>query len=204
MNNLILVNAKNPLPKEYKPKGLIQDPTTKVWIKEIVYKDFLKMNKDIQREGLSSLVLISGYRPYDYQLKLFNKKVDQFIKEGQTKQDAINQAATIVAMPGTSEHQTGLAIDITNECLAQKEDPLIEDFDKTEQGKWLNLYAQDFGFILRYPKDKIHITCISYEPWHYRFVGIYHSKKIKKAGICLEEYNKILGGTPNYEKARTQ
>lgn len=188
MNNLILVNAKNPLPRDYRPIELIQDSETKIWLNKTAYKYFCKMNKKIQKQGVSSLVLISGYRPYEYQLNLFNKKVEKLVKDGLSNLDATYKASTIVAIPGTSEHQTGLAIDISNTSLAKEEDPLIERFEETEHGIWLNLHAQEYGFILRYPKDKIDITNISYEPWHYRYVGIDHAKKIKQAGICLEEY----------------
>lgn len=188
MNNLILVNAKNPLPRDYRPIELIQDSETKIWLNKTAYKYFCKMDKKIQKQGLSSLVLISGYRPYEYQLNLFNKKVEKLVKDGLSNLDATYKASTIVAIPGTSEHQTGLAIDISNTSLAKEEDPLIERFEETEHGTWLNLHAQEYGFILRYPKDKIDITNISYEPWHYRYVGIDHAKKIKQAGICLEEY----------------
>jgi len=188
MENLILVNKQNTLSESYEPKRLIQEPITEIWLKKETYKAFLEMNIAIQTTGFTSLILVSGYRPYLYQQKLFNKKVGKLIKEGLNEKEAIKKASTIVAMPGTSEHQTGLAIDITSAQLAKKEDPLIEEFEVTDHGKWLNLYGDQYGFILRYPKQKTHITHISYEPWHYRYVGIGHSKKIKQLGMCLEEY----------------
>lgn len=189
MDKLILVNKQNALPQVYVPRNLVQDPATRIWLTRESYQGFCKMNHAIQKAALSPLILVSGYRPYDYQQKLFNRKVKNLMEEESLDQSkAIQKAATIVARPGTSEHQTGLAIDVTSGQLAKKQDPLIELFGETDHGKWLDLKAEDFGFILRYPRDKTHITQITYEPWHYRYVGIRHAKKIKASGMCLEEY----------------
>lgn len=188
MENLILVNKQNTLSPSYKPKELIEESMTEIWLKKETYKAFCKMNMAIEAGGLSSLILISGYRSYLYQEKLFNRKVASLIKEGLSKKDATKNAATIVAVPGTSEHQTGLALDISCAELVKQKDPLIEAFEATDHGQWLNLYGDQYGFILRYPRHKTHITHISYEPWHYRYVGISHSKKIKQLDMCLEEY----------------
>lgn len=188
MNSLILVNQQNPLCEDYIPKELIQDGSTQIWIRKDVYQAFYKMNAAIKDEGLTGLVLVSGYRSYDYQQKVFNRKVSILKSEGLTEKDANDKAKKVVALPGTSEHQTGLAIDLTNINLAQESDPLVEKFEKTDHGRWLDSNAHDYGFILRYPKEKTKITHIIYEPWHYRYVGIYHAKRIKKLKICLEEY----------------
>jgi len=188
MENLILVNKKNMLPHTYKPKELMQEPMTKIWLKRETYQSFYKMNIAIQLAGFSPFLLISGYRPYLYQEKLYNRKVENLIKEGLSEKDAIKKASTIVAIPGTSEHQTGLAIDISSAGLAKKKDPLIEAFETTDHGKWLKVNGDQYGFILRYPKHKTHITHISYEPWHYRYVGVSHAKKMKQLDMCLEEY----------------
>ncbi len=188
MKNLLLVNRQNTLSELYIPEDLIQEPKTKIWLKKEVYRAYCKMNKDIKEEGLSSLVLVSAYRSYEYQQKVFNRKVNHLIQDGLSKEEAIEKARTIVAVPGTSEHQIGLAIDITNIDLAKEEDPLIEPFGETDHGKWLDLHAHSYGFILRYPKDKMSITHITYEPWHYRYVGVKHAKAIKKRRMCLEEY----------------
>lgn len=188
MKNLVLVNRQNTLSKRYIPEELVQEPNTKIWLKQAVYQAFCKMNQKMKEEGFSSLVLVSGYRTYEYQEKVFNRKVSNLIKEGLSPEEAKEKAPTIVAVPGSSEHQTGLAIDITNIDLAKEEDPLIEAFGETDHGKWLDLHAHRYGFILRYPKDKISITHITYEPWHYRYVGVKHAKAIKKRSLCLEEY----------------
>lgn len=91
-------------------------------------------------------------------------------------------------MPGTSEHQLGLAIDVTSEEMVMLEDPLITSFADTESGKWLQSCASNFGFVLRYPQAKEHLTGISYEPWHYRYVGKEHAIAMKRYNLCLEEY----------------
>ena len=188
MNRLILVNKDNILTKTYIPRDLIIDPKSGKELNKDTYKAFTNMNKAMDNQGLSKLVLVSAYRPYDYQEKVFTRKVNGLMKEGLSKTDAIDKAKTIVALPGTSEHQTGLAIDITNQDLNKQKDPLIEEFENTIHAKWLRDNAHKYGFILRYPKGKTNITHISYEPWHYRYVGIYHANEIKKRGMCLEEY----------------
>lgn len=188
MKNPLLVNKQNTLPKTYIPEELVQETNTKVWLRKDVYDAFCVMNKALIDQGLPGLILVSGYRSYDYQQKVFDRKVNTLIGEGLSKEEAVQKAKKVVAIPGTSEHQTGLAIDVTNPDLAKEKDPLIEAFAGTDHGKWLDLNAYKYGFVLRYPIDKVDITHITYEPWHYRYVGTYHAKKIKKLKICLEEY----------------
>lgn len=188
MRYLRLVNQRNTLAKEYVPQDLVQESTSKIWLRKIAWHGFYQMNLEIRKSGGSQLVLVSGYRSYDYQQEVLKRKINGLIKEGLSKSVAIEKARTIVALPGTSEHQTGLAIDLTSLELAKEKDPLIEAFEETNQGKWLDLNAHQYGFILRYPKDKTTITHITYEPWHYRYVGTNHARKIKELGMCLEEY----------------
>ena len=188
MENLILVNGENILSPGYQPDNLVQDPKTKIWLKKETYQAFYKMNMAVKKAGFSPLILVSGYRAYSYQKGLFNKKLSQLMEEGLSEKMASKKAGMIVALPGSSEHQTGLAIDITNSELAQRNDPLIKAFEATKHGKWLKAYGDQYGFVLRYPKNKIAITNISYEPWHYRYVGISHAKKMNQLDICLEEY----------------
>lgn len=184
----LLVNKQHPLSHCYLPGELVKDPVSGKWIRKEVYQAFSDMNQRAQAEGLTALILMSGYRSYHYQQEVFNRKVNKLIQEGLGKEQATKKAQTIVAIPGTSEHQTGLAIDITNADLAKGQDPLIEAFAQTDHGRWLDKHAHEYGFILRYPKDKVSLTHISYEPWHYRFVGANHAGQIKKLKICLEEY----------------
>lgn len=125
-------------------------------------------------QGLS-VYLSSGYRSYDEQNYLYQRKVAQY---GET------EAAKIVAPPGTSEHQTGLACDITDKYYAMKDSSL----EKTALYQWMSQHCQEYGFIVRYPKDKEDVTGIIYEPWHFRYVGVDAATYIMKKGLCLEEF----------------
>lgn len=125
-------------------------------------------------EGLS-VFLSSGYRGYEEQQYLFNRKVEQYGEE---------QAATIVSRPGTSEHQTGLACDITDEYYELKN----ESLENTALYQWMSRHCQEYGFIVRYPKDKEKITGIIYEPWHFRYVGVEAATYMAEHNLCLEEF----------------
>lgn len=132
--------------------------------------------------------IISGYRTYSYQQNNFDRHVKALTAKGESLSQAQSDAAKLVAPPGTSEHQSGLAADIITSDWYTKNNDLTGDFDKTSAFKWMYAHCSDYGFILRYPKDKVDITKYEYEPWHYRFVGIKTAKKIMNSGICLEEY----------------
>ena len=125
-------------------------------------------------EGLS-VFLSSGYRGYEEQQYLFNRKVEQYGEE---------QAATIVSRPGTSEHQTGLACDITDEYYELKN----ESLENTALYQWMSRHCQEYGFIVRYPKDKEEITGIIYEPWHFRYGGVEAATYMVEHNLCLEEF----------------
>lgn len=122
---------------------------------------------------------VSAYRTYSYQQGLYNRRVERCQNDGLSLEAAKKKAATIVALPGTSEHHLGLAVDIIS---------VEESFEKTKEFKWLSENAENFGFILRYPKDKQSITKIIYEPWHYRYVGVEHAKAMNELDMCFEEY----------------
>lgn len=133
---------------------------------------------DARAEGLS-VFLSSTYRGKYSQKMLYERKVSQYGEE---------EAKTIVLPPGTSEHQTGLAADITDVYYEFK----TKEIENTDTFKWLNDHCQDYGFILRYPKDKEAITKVIYEPWHFRFVGNVAAKYIKEHNLCLEEFLELL------------
>ena len=127
-------------------------------------------------EGLS-VFLSSSYRSYAEQQYLYRRKVEQY-----GGNEAI--AATIVAPPGTSEHQTGLCCDITDRYYEMKDSSL----ENTALFQWMNEHCAEYGFILRYPKDKQDVTGIIYEPWHFRYVGTEAAQYMKEHGLCLEEF----------------
>lgn len=133
--------------------------------------------------GLNPLIC-SSYRTMDKQKELYKNKVDEYLAQGYSQESAEAAAGELVAVPGTSGHQLGLALDIVdvaNQVLDERQ-------ENTEVQKWLMKNSWKYGFILRYPTDKSDITGISYEPWHYRYVGKEAAKEIYEAGICLEEY----------------
>lgn len=134
------------------------------------------------------LELVSAYRSISLQDRLFTRSVNSYINQGYSKQQAIEKANYARTFSGTSEHNTGLGFDI----LQKGSYYLTSQFENTAQFKWLMENAEDYGFILRYQKDKIDITGIMYEPWHFRYVGVEHAKKINELGFCLEEYIEYL------------
>lgn len=134
------------------------------------------------------LELVSAYRSISLQDRLFTRSVNSYINQGYTKQQAIEKANYARTFTGTSEHNTGLGFDI----LQKGSYYLTSQFENTAQFKWLMENAENYGFILRYQKDKIDITGIMYEPWHFRYVGVEHAKKINELGMCLEEYIEYL------------
>ena len=129
---------------------------------------------DARNQGLS-VVMSSGYRDYYTQTSLFEAKVAEYGEE---------EAATIVAPPGTSEHQTGLAADITDDYY----DYMNESLENTELYKWMSTHCHEYGFIVRFPKGKEDITGIIYEPWHYRYVGVEAATYIMDNNLTLEEF----------------
>jgi len=173
----IMVNKTHKLLMDFVPADLVKisekhgDST--LMIKREVYKAYIKMYDDAKNDGVN-LWITSAYRTYQYQKQLYDTAV---------KKNGIATANKDTAKPGFSEHQTGLAIDIV---IARGYK--FEGFEKTKQFKWLSSLAHEYGFILRYPKDKEAITSYMYEPWHYRYVGIETAKKIKELNITYEEY----------------
>ena len=122
---------------------------------------------------------VSAYRTYEYQDGLYQRQVEREISRGLSEDAAKIKAATIVARPGTSDHNLGLAVDIGR---------ITDDFENSKGYKWLDQHAHEYGFVLRYPKDKQEITHVIYEPWHWRYVGVEAAKEMKESGQVLEEY----------------
>ena len=183
--NLILVNKNNPISDDYKFETIEIEDNLKV---DIRIKDALeKMLADARNEGLKPKIC-SAYRTTSYQKKLFNNKIKEYQRKGYSQIDAEEQASYWVTIPGTSEHEIGLAVDIVSEA----NQTLDEKQENTEVQKWLMVHCYEYGFILRYPTDKKDITKINYEPWHYRYVGVDNAMLIKEKGFCLEEYIEFL------------
>ncbi|OOB78721.1 MAG: hypothetical protein BEN19_08630 [Epulopiscium sp. Nuni2H_MBin003] len=180
MDYLQLINQNYTLPEKYRPTKLLLEPISNIWLEENTLLMFYKMNKSMQNEGLTALRLYSGYRSYACQNSLYLKTCRDAELKFLTTMPEIIQA-------GKSEHQLGTAIDVMTTIMSQRNSNIYE-FDITFHKKWLDYNCKNFGFILRYPKDKEDITNISYRPYHYRYVGINHAIKMYNFNLCLEEY----------------
>ena len=146
-----------------------------------------KMLDDAARAGYP-MYLVSTYRTIDYQKGLYNNKVKEYLNMGYDQRTAESEAAKWVAIPGTSEHNLGLAADIVSSIWYNSHSDLTQDFEETEHFKWLYENCADYGFILRFPKGKESITEIVYEPWHYRYVGQEVAHYIMENDLTLEEF----------------
>lgn len=179
--NMILVNPWNKMDNNFTVE--LTQLANGHAIDKRAYPDLQNMMDDARAQGLSPIIC-SSYRTSEKQHTLFDKETKGYLVQGYTQEEAEKEAAKWVAVPGTSEHQTGLAVDI----VAQSYQMLDERQADTPEQKWLMENSYKYGFILRYPTDKSEITGISYEPWHYRYVGKEAAKEIYERGICLEEY----------------
>ena len=138
-------------------------------------------------EGDNQILVSSAYRSFDYQEGLHNAYINKYMKEYIVSEEEAKKQTLLTSAPaGSSEHHTGLCVDIVDKKSVNRE--LSESFENTEAFAWLSKNAHKYGFILRYPEDKTDITKYSYEPWHYRFVGVYAATIIYEDGITLEEY----------------
>ena len=175
--NLIIVNSGYRIPAEYEP-DLVYVCSSQEQLDRKAATHYEAMYNAALKDGVT-LTPCSGYRSYETQERNFNRKVEFFEGQGFTAQEAKMKAATIVVPPGSSEHNLGYSMDIV--CME-------EWFEGTEEFKWLQKNAADFGFIMRYPKDKQDITNVVYKPWHWRYVGVEAAKEMKANGQVLEEY----------------
>ena len=182
---LYLVNPWNYLPEDYTVE--LQPINDKHSVAAIAYQDYLDMIADCQEAGFEPVVC-SSYRTMEYQQGLFQNRIDRYVKEGYSEEKATELAGHSVAIPGTSEHQLGLALDIVD----NKNWRLDESQADMPTQKWLMANSWHYGWILRYPSEKSELTGIIYEPWHYRYVGKTVAAEIHELDICLEEYLQML------------
>ncbi len=173
--NLVVINSQNPIPKNYE---LNLKDCRGVKVDARISEPLNDMIEDAYKQGIK-LWISSGYRTLEKQEQLFSRKLQDYINKGYSKADAENLAEQVVARPGTSEHNIGIAVDLNG---------VRDDFYTTKEYKWLIENAQNYGFILRYDDKKQGITGKIYEPWHFRYVGEYVAKQMKEKNMCLEEY----------------
>ena len=146
-----------------------------VYVSKKIVKDLEKMINDMKKENLE-ITVVSGYRTKEYQENLYNRYKE---KDGKKKAD------TYSARPRHSEHELGLSIDVSSKG------GIMEQFAFSKEFLWMQENAYKYGFILRYPEGKTHITGFKYESWHYRYVGKKHAKKIKKENLTFDEYYEL-------------
>ena len=179
-----LVNKNYQLPEDFKPTDLVVLDVayanevlgeSQTMLRKEAASQAVKMFNQAKKEGIV-LLAKSGFRSYNTQAQLYNNYVAKDGKE---------QADTYSARPGHSEHQLGLALDITSDSVYRE---LTVEFGKTKEGRWLQENAHKFGFIVRYPEGKEHLTGFQYEPWHVRYVGVSVAEEIYEKSLLLEDY----------------
>ena len=181
---LVLINKQHSIPEDYEfTLGSINTVKGTMRCDERIIPDLLKMLQAAKDDGVN-LQICSPYRDMNRQVYLFDRKINAYMKQGMSYMDAYSLTAQAVTVPGASEHQIGLALDI----VSDKYSYLNEGFGDTEAGKWLAEHSCEYGFILRYPKGKEYITGIEYEPWHFRYVGREAAMIITSENLTLEEF----------------
>lgn len=178
--NLTLVSLEHLLPEDYSVTLAplagqrfdyrVRDPLSRMIV--------AAANDDV------TLIVCSGYRSVSQQNRLYSRHMAEYQADGLSETEAKNKTEQLVQYPGASEHHTGLAVDFSD----QHHSELTEEFSSTSAYDWLCDHAAEFGFVERYPADKTSITGISWEPWHYRYVGSEHAKYMQSSSLCLEEY----------------
>ena len=174
--NLILVNDEYCVPSDYEVE--LTELSNGEKVDSRIYPQLQQMFDDARAAGLE-LFVREGYRTSQDQKDIMDERIQQYLDEGYSRSEAKKLARDYVAVPDTSEHQLGLSVDINADTTKCSSDAVYS---------WLAENAWRYGFIKRYPADKVDITGISNEPWHYRYVGKEAAQEIQSQGICLEEY----------------
>lgn len=182
--NLIIVNQQHPIQKELKFERFLIGKET---INTSIINSLSRLFSEAEKNGFR-FTLVSGCRSIAYQKNLFDQSVQRHRDAGYSLEQAQNMTLSYSQMPGSSEHHTGLAVDIIDTAFLNDRQDLYDDVDQLISQQWLINHAVDYGFILRYPKTKVNWTGINYEPWHFRFVGQENAIYMTKNGLSLEEY----------------
>ena len=179
--NMTLVNAENPMQEGYVPE--LAEVENGYSVDARIAEDLNAMLAAARADGCQPQIC-SAYRSVEKQIQVFNDTVNSWISQGSSFWDAYQRTTQEVALPGTSEHGIGLAVDIVSNQYAELDAKQAE----TMEAQWLQEHCYEYGFILRYPPEKQSLTGIIYEPWHYRYGGREMAQKIKESGLTLEEY----------------
>ena len=182
---MILVSRTHPITEDYPVETKECGSATAInkTLQTEAADAFLSMQAAAAKDGVD-VRMQSGYRSVSYQKKLYNNKTQYYRNKGLSEAAAREKAATIVNPPGCSEHNCGLAADLNS----PEHTGLDEGFENTAAFRWLCVHAGEYGFILRYPKGAEDQTEITYEPWHWRYVGVENAARINASGLCFEDY----------------
>lgn len=192
---LLLVNPWNTLPEDFSVE-LVTLASCGLKVDKRIFKDLEEMLVACREAGLRPLIC-SAYRTEAVQTRLYNNKIARLRAAGYGRESAAKEAGRWVAVPNTSEHQTGLALDIVSAGYQG----LTKRQERTAEQQWLMEHCWEYGFILRYPSEKSEITGIGYEPWHYRYVGRETALVMRDSGQCLEEYLEAQEAQKTQEKS---
>ena len=194
---LLLINKEIPIDSEFKPRDITEIPSK--WVNPDKVRDGITLDLnhtatmaleamllEMRAAGFTKIYATSAYRSYNYQSGLFNTYINKEMQANPSLsyEEAKALVETYSAVPGTSEHHTGLCVDLISTDMIE----LTNEFAEKEIYDWLCANAWKFGFVLRYPEDKTDITGYDYESWHWRFVGRSHALSMLRTGMCLEEY----------------
>ena len=178
---LTLANYETLLPENFTVKVENIDKTRQFDARAI--GELNDMMNQMKKDGITNIWIQSAYRSVARQKELYDASVKKYLQEGKSQEEAEKLTNEYINKPGSSDHNLGLAVDFNK---------VDNGFEKLEGFKWLQKNAENYGFVLRYPKDKEDITKIAYESWHWRYVGVEHAKKMNELNMCLEEYIQYL------------
>ena len=178
---LTLANYENLLPENFTVKVSNIDNTRQFDSRAI--GELNNMMNAMKKDGVTNVWVQSAYRSVARQKELYDNSVKKYLQQGKTQEEAEKLTDEYINKPGSSDHNLGLAVDFNY---------VDNKFEKLDGFKWLKKNAENYGFVLRYPKDKEDITKIAYESWHWRYVGVEHAKKMNDLNMCLEEYIEYL------------
>ncbi len=178
--NLILVNDEYSIPDDYEVE--LTELSNGEKVDSRIYPQLQQMFDDARAAGLD-LFVREGYRTHQDQEEIMEERIQRYCDEGYSRSEAKKLAEEYVAVPGTSEHELGIAVDINADTSKCSSDAVYS---------WLADNAYKYGFVKKYPSDKVDITGVNNEPWHYRYVGKEAAQEMQEKGLCLEEYIDLL------------
>lgn len=181
----VLTNELHMLPQDFEAE--LEKTYNGQRVDKRIRKELEAMIDAAKEEGYN-LLICSSYRDYKKQDQLMDESIAKFVRKGMSYKDAFFKTKEQIALTGASEHHTGLAVDI----VGKNHQSLDASQADTKEAKWLAEHAAEYGFILRYPKDKEEITMISFESWHYRYVGREAAEYMKEHNLCLEEFVELV------------